>query len=126
MVLTLWLSITAALGDASRPTRSRSAITRRWLMVSNTPVSRHSEPAKDRALGRQIGGQKPPRNPAAQHVKDGVHDLATGPCRGSALAQRLGQTRLDQRPLGIGEIGFVAQALAAIVPSSGRGPHRGS
>jgi hypothetical protein len=28
-------------GDASRPTRSRSAMTRGWLMVSNKPVSRH-------------------------------------------------------------------------------------
>src|SRR5215213_3139996 len=30
VVFTLWLSSTAALGDASRPTRSRSAMTSRW------------------------------------------------------------------------------------------------
>ena len=32
----------AALGLASRPTRSRSAMTSRWFMVSNRPMSRHA------------------------------------------------------------------------------------
>jgi len=42
VVLTLWLSITAALGLALRPTRSRSSITKWWLMVYHTPASRQA------------------------------------------------------------------------------------
>ena len=41
VVFTLWLSSTAALGDASRPTLSRSVMTRWWLIRRNTPASRH-------------------------------------------------------------------------------------
>jgi hypothetical protein len=40
--LTDWLSMIAALGLASRPTRSRSAVTKAWLMVSNRPLSRQA------------------------------------------------------------------------------------
>jgi hypothetical protein len=36
------------------------------------------------------------------------------------------QERLDQRPFSIGQIGFVTQANAAVLPSSGWGPHRSS
>ena len=42
LVLTDWLSMTAAVGEASHPSRSRSSITRRWLIRSNRPVSRHA------------------------------------------------------------------------------------
>jgi hypothetical protein len=50
MVLTLWLwpsadlwsPMLAADGLASRPTRSRSAMTRAWLIFSNMPSSRHA------------------------------------------------------------------------------------
>ena len=42
VAFTLWLSMIAAEGLASRPTRSRSAITRAWLIFSNTPLSRHA------------------------------------------------------------------------------------
>jgi len=41
VVLTLWLSITPAVGLASRPARSRSSITRWWLSVSQVPSSRN-------------------------------------------------------------------------------------
>jgi hypothetical protein len=37
--LTLWLSMTAALGLASGPTRSRSSITGGWLRFSRPPSS---------------------------------------------------------------------------------------
>ena len=39
VVFTLWVSITAALGLGSRPSRSRSIITRWWRIASHTPAS---------------------------------------------------------------------------------------
>jgi hypothetical protein len=41
VVLTLWLSMIAAEGLASRPIRSRSAITSAWFIRSKRPSSRH-------------------------------------------------------------------------------------
>jgi len=42
VVLTDWLSITPALGLASRPAASRTAISRRWLIVCQRPSSRQA------------------------------------------------------------------------------------
>jgi hypothetical protein len=38
----------------------------------------------------------------------------------------LGQERRDHRPFGVSQIGFVTQAVAAILPPGGRGPQCGS
>lgn len=40
MVLTLRVSMMTAVGPASRPSVSRSVMTREWRMVSHTPASR--------------------------------------------------------------------------------------
>src|ERR687886_2821560 len=80
----------------------------------------------DRGPRRQVVREQPPRHPAAQHVKDRVEDLAKRPGPRSPTLFRLGHERLDQRPFGIGQIGFVAQVIAAMLPPGGRGPHRGS
>jgi len=42
VVLTDWLSMTPAVGLASRPARSRAIVTRWKLIVSNSPVSRQA------------------------------------------------------------------------------------
>jgi len=42
VVLTLWLSITPALGEASRPSISRRFITSMVLMLSNNPALRQA------------------------------------------------------------------------------------
>ncbi len=42
VVLALWQSITPAEGVASRPSRSRAALTRYWLTAFGRPLSRHS------------------------------------------------------------------------------------
>jgi hypothetical protein len=42
VVLALWLSMIAAEGLASRPTRSRSAITSAWFIRSKHPSSRQA------------------------------------------------------------------------------------
>jgi hypothetical protein len=39
VVLTLWVSMMAAVGLGSRPSRSRSITTRWWRIVSHTPAS---------------------------------------------------------------------------------------
>lgn len=41
-VSVLWLSITAAVGLAPRPTRSRSIMTRWWFTPSHSPRSRNA------------------------------------------------------------------------------------
>jgi hypothetical protein len=38
VVLTLWVSMTAALGLGPRPSRSRSLATRWWRIASHTPA----------------------------------------------------------------------------------------
>ena len=53
-------------------------------------------------------------------------DLALGPASRSSEGVELGQEWLDQSPYGISQIGFVTQAIAAILPPGGRGPHCGS
>ena len=40
VVFTLWLSMTPAVGEASRPSRLRAAITRTWLIVCQSPALR--------------------------------------------------------------------------------------
>jgi hypothetical protein len=89
-------------------------------------VPPQAEPAKDRALGRQVGRQEAPGNAAAQDIEDRVEDLAGGPAARTSSSVGLGQERREQRPFGVGQIGFVTQAVAAILPPSGRGPHRAS
>src|SRR4051795_12621780 len=65
--------------------------------------------------------KEPPRDPASQHVEDGVQDLAQGPLARSPSDARLWHVRLDQSPFGIGQISFVTQPFAAMLPPSGRG-----
>jgi len=42
VVFTVWLSITPAVGLASRPARSRAAMTRAWLIDAQRPSSRQA------------------------------------------------------------------------------------
>src|SRR5215212_7893230 len=70
--------------------------------------------------------QEPPRDATAQHVKDRIDDLAQGPRTRSPASVRDRHEGLDESPLGIAQIGFVAQVIAAMLPPSGWGPHRGS
>src|SRR5215204_4688701 len=74
VVLTDLLLITAALGEASRPTRSRSAMTSRWFMLSNRPVSRHRANQQYTVVLGGHSRKEPPSDPAPQHVEDCIHD----------------------------------------------------
>lgn len=62
--------------------------------------------------------QQTPCDPAAQHIEDGVHHLAPRPLVGSPAPTRRRHERLDQRPFGICQIGFVTQPSAAMLPPS--------
>src|SRR5215211_9233334 len=73
LVLTDWLSMTAAVGLALRPELARSAITRAWFTRSNSPSSRPvGKPAIDGPPRRKVGRQKAPRAARPHHVEDGV------------------------------------------------------
>jgi len=74
------------------------------------------EIAERRALRRQVLGYQPPRNAATQNMEDPVQDLAHRTDRRPTAAGGIGQERLDDRPLGIRQIGFISQASAAIMP----------
>jgi len=43
VVLTLWVSMTAAVGLASRPSASRSMTTKWWRMLSHKPAARKAQ-----------------------------------------------------------------------------------
>src|SRR5215204_1154198 len=89
-------------------------------------VTPSAEPAEDRAPRRQVARQKPPRDAAAQEIKDRIKDLPQRPFPRPPSGTRLWHQGLDQSPLGVGQISFVTQPFAAMLPPSGRGPHRGS
>src|SRR3954452_17611418 len=89
-------------------------------------VAPRAEPPKHRRSRRQIVGKEPPSDPASQHVEDGVQNLAQRPLARPPSDAWLWHVRLDQSPFGIGQISFVTQPFAAMLPPSGRGPHRAS
>jgi hypothetical protein len=84
-------------------------------------VAPQGKPAEHRALGRQIARQKPPRDPAAQDVEDGVHHLAQAGS-GPTAPGRHRKERLDQSPFCVGQIRFLSQPVAAMLPPGGQGP----
>jgi hypothetical protein len=67
----------AAEGEASRPTRTRSAMTSRWLMVSNRPVSRYRLNQRKTVL---LGGRarKVAKENAASRFRYGARAVADG------------------------------------------------
>src|SRR5919199_725483 len=80
----------------------------------------------DRGPRRQVVREQPPRHTTPQHVKDRVEDLTKRPGPRSPTHLRLGHERLNESPFGIGQVGFIAQVIAAMLPPGGWGPHRGS
>ncbi len=79
LVLTDWLSMIAAEGEAPRPSRSRSSITRRGVdPLAQTRVAPSVEVALNRGVGREGLGQRAPW--AAQSAVD----IARPPSAGAA------------------------------------------
>ena len=116
--------MTAALGLASRPTRSRSSMTRRCVIASQTPrASPGREPAIDGLPRREAGWQHAPCDAAAQDVEDGVDDLAHRPLRRSANAGWRRQKRLQNGPLGVRQVTGEAKPVAHMLRAGGCGPH---
>src|SRR3954452_18184503 len=56
----------------------------------------------------------------------GVQDLPRRPDRRPTTRRTLRHQWTDHRPLGIGQVGFVTKAHAAMPPPGGRGPHGAS
>lgn len=110
----------AAEGLASRPTRSRSAITRAWLIFSNRQASRQAANQRRKVL-RQLA----PRAAAAHDVENAIDDLAERPgARSPGLLGR--RQRRDHAPFLVGHIALVAQTVTAIVLAGGWEPHGNS
>src|SRR5215207_7313690 len=86
-------------------------------------VAPAAEVAKGRAFGRQILRDQAPGNAPAQHVEDGIQDLAGGPGSRATAQGRLRHERGHHRPLRIRQVCFVTKADAAMLPPSSRGPH---
>ena len=87
----------ARAGAAARPL----AVGRDQGEVQRLPragVAQPREPAVGGAPRRQVGGQRPPRARAPQHVEDRVHDLAQRPAPRPPATARHGQQRLQHRP----------------------------
>lgn len=59
---------------------------------------------------REVVREQAPGAAAAQHVEDGVEDLAQRMNPGASGSFRRGQVRLDDFPLGIGEVGSVCSS----------------
>src|SRR3954452_6608335 len=86
-------------------------------------VAPAAEVAKGRAFGWQILRDQAPRDAPAQHVEDGIQDLAGGPGSRATARGRLRHERGNHRPLRIRQVCFVTKAGAAMVPPGSRGPH---
>ena len=125
VVLTLWVSMTAAVGPASRPTRS--TIARHQLMVQALPcsvITKAGEPAIRRLVRWEMLRQHAPGTAAAQHVEDGIDDFAHRPGPFSAGPCGRRQQRREHLPFGIGQIAGVAQVVPVVLCPGLAGPHR--
>ena len=141
VVFTLWLSITAADGLASRPDRSRSSMMRWWFTASHTPASRKAANLGAGAAarlaihglsGRKARGRHPPRHAAAQHVEDSprrsrasARSAGVLPARAVAAAVPTPTTRHPSEPArGLDpRVAGTAQAVAVMLCAGGLGPH---
>ena len=83
------------------------------------------EPAVDRLPGRETGRQHPPRNAAAQHVEDGIDDLAHWPLRRSPDRCWRRQQRFQHGPFGVRQVTGEAEPVAHMLRAGGCGPHGG-
>src|SRR3954452_6351118 len=86
-------------------------------------VAPAAEVAKGRAFGWQILRDQAPRDAPAQHVEDGIQDLAGGPGSRATARGRLRHERGNHPPLRICQVCFVTKAGAAMLPPGNRGPH---
>src|SRR4051812_49943585 len=86
-------------------------------------VAPAAEVAECRAFGRQILRDQAPGDAPAQHVEDGIQDLAGGPHGRATARGRLRHERGNHPPLRICQVCFVTKAGAAMLPPGNRGPH---
>lgn len=95
-------------------------------MPRNTPASPTAEVAEHRALRWQVLGQESPGDATPQNVEDALQDLPPRPQRRPPTRSWFGQQGRNNGPLPIGQIRFVSQAGAALLPPGVRGPHGAS
>ena len=113
----------AAEGLASRPTRSRSAITSVVNPFKAPVIAPSGEPAVNRPPRGKVVRQQPPRAARSHDIEDAVDDLAHRPSARPARGAGLRQVRRDHAPLCIGQIGLVSGNWTAMLLSCGWRPH---
>lgn len=82
------------------------------------------EPVPHSRYGREARRQHPPRQAAAQQVKDRLDNAPQWPFARSPNMRRGWQQWLKNRPLGIGHITWQSQPASRMKGASGIGPHR--
>jgi len=124
VVLTLWLSMIAALGVASRPAATRTSS--RSESVNLLPDPRQPEAPKVTVNGaprRELPGEHAPRAPAAHEVHDGVDHFASVNNAGASSGFGLRNEWCDDLPLLVAEVAGVAWSFhdATLLPHTTHG-----
>ena len=124
--ITLWLSITPALGEASRPSSSPGHEVERVMnpLQRAVPVPQH-EIIVHRGLGRQILGQRAPlasRSP--EHREPGSSPRAHPPRADARRAWSVVSTPRSSAHSCIPQITRIANTLALVEPTVLARPHR--
>src|SRR3954447_7539510 len=120
---TVWESTAPAEASGSRPAASRTASrSAAWTRSTRAVGNPSLEVEVDGVPGREVVRQLPPRAARPIQVQDRIHDAAAGELRWAAAAGALAagaahrHQRLDQRPLGIGQIRGIGRGRAHAPP----------
>ena len=122
----LWLSITPALGCASRPSISRRFITSTVLIVlEQAGVPPSVEIAPHRRHRRKAFGQHPPRTAARRNIQQRVYNLAhvRRPTPTSRLRRRNEWCRPP--PFALRHIAWISQTFPAMFAPGNTSPSHG-
>src|SRR5208283_849626 len=124
-LLTLWLSMMAAVGLASREAaRATSHVKRVVDAIERAVPAPQIEIIVDRRARWQVLGDRPPLAAGAQDIHQAVDDFAHvhRPPVAAALGQR--NERLHQRPFLVRQVARIAQPAPLITPAVLARPHR--
>src|SRR5258707_8717364 len=101
-VLTLWLSMMAALAFGSMQGRIQQ--------MPGTVEAETPEVVEHRLPGREVGGEIAPGAARAQHIEDGVEDTAQAVAAQSFFRCSGRQESLQAVPLGLGQAAWIVGA----------------
>src|SRR5436305_4519013 len=124
-LLTLWLSMMAAVGLASRsPPLTALHIKRVMNAIERPVVAPQVEIVVHRAAWRQVFRDRPPLASRAQNIHYPIHHFAHIDVALVAAAPGRRDQRFNMRPFGVGQITRVSQCAAVVTSAVLRRPHR--